>query len=115
MAARELKIRRLSSSTCEYWPSRPLMRSCVVPQLPQLFSTRSPDWKFIVSARLHEAVASKSFPEATETIVGEYFLLVSVRLAETTISSTASASSSRAKSARTVSPASRRSSCSADL
>ena len=91
------------------------MRSCVVPQLPQLFSTRSPDWKFIVSARLHEAVASKSFPEATETIVGEYFLLVSVRLAETTISSTASASSSRAKSARTVSPASRRSSCSADL
>lgn len=93
MPASELKIGRLSSSTCEYCPSRPLMRSWVVPQLPQLFSTRSPDWKFIDSARLHEAVFSKSYCEATETIVGEKRLLVSVRLADTTTSSTARAAS----------------------
>ena len=41
--ASELKIGRLSSSTCEYCPSNPLIRNCVVPQLPQLFSTRNPD------------------------------------------------------------------------
>lgn len=95
--ASELKIGRLSSSTCEYCPSSPLMRNCVVPQLPQLVSTRSPDWKFIVSAKLHEAVDSKSFVEATDTMVGDVFLLVSVRLAETTTSSTARASSGSSK------------------
>ncbi len=66
-----LKMGRLSSSTCEYCPSRPLMRSCMVPQLPQLFSTRRPDWKLIDSARLHDEVASKSFSPTTETMVGE--------------------------------------------
>ena len=73
------------------------MRSWVVPQLPQLVSTRNPDWKFIVSARLHEAVDSKSLAEATDTIVGDVFLLVYVRLADTTTSSTESASSVREK------------------
>ena len=47
------------------------MRSCTVPQLLQLFSMRRPDWKFIDSARLHDAVALKSFSPTTETMVGE--------------------------------------------
>ena len=81
------------------------MRSCVVPQLPQLFSTRRPDWKDIVSERLHEAVASKRRSEATETIVGEKRLFCSVRLAETTTSSTARAEVSSSKLTSSVLPA----------
>ena len=64
------------------------MRSCGAPQLPQVFSTRSPDWKFIASERFDDAVLSKSFAEATFTTVDVVRRFVSLRVADTTTSST---------------------------
>ena len=95
--ARELKTGRLSIRIWEYWPSSPLIRSWVVPQFPQLFSTRRPGWKFIPSASVADEVPSKSLVDETLTMMGASFLLVSFRVADTTTSSSATASSSRSK------------------
>ena len=54
-------------------------------------------WQGLSKTRGNVAGRVDELIEATETIVGENFRLVSVRLAETTTSSTASASSFREK------------------
>ena len=54
-------------------------------------------WQGLSKTRGNVASRVDELIEATETIVGENFRLVSVRLAETTTSSTASASSFREK------------------
>ena len=64
------------------------MRNCGAPQLPQVFSTRKPDWKFIASDKFDDAVPSKSFAEATFTTVAVSRRFVSLRVAETTTWST---------------------------
>ena len=92
--ASELKMGFESSRICEYCPSRPFMRNCTTPQFPQVFSTRRPGWNAIDSARFDDAVFSKSFADATFTIVAVLFLLVSLRVADTTTSSIVIVSSS---------------------
>ncbi len=103
-AASELNMGAESSRICEYCPSKPLMRSCMVPQLPQLFSTRRPDWNFIDSARLVEAVVSNSLAEATLTTTAVLFLFVSLRVADTTTASIESVSSLISKFTSTLLP-----------
>ena len=76
----------------------------MVPQLPQLFSTRRPDWNFIDSARLVEAVVSNSLAEATLTTTAVLFLFVSLRVADTTTASIESVSSLISKFTSTLLP-----------
>ena len=64
------------------------MRTCGKPQFWQLFSTRSPDWKLSDLAKSVLPTASKSFGLSTLTTTGASRRLTSLRLAETTTSST---------------------------
>ena len=63
------KTGRLSMRICVYWPCKPLMRSSVLPQFEQVFSTRRPGWKFNASATQATAVVSNSLGDSTLTIV----------------------------------------------
>ena len=80
------------------------MRNCVTAQLPQLFSMRRPGVKFMDSESVEEPTAEKSLPDVMFTMVEPLFLLVSFRLAVTTISSMRSESSVSTKLTSMVLP-----------
>ena len=80
------------------------MRTCWKPQFWQLFSTRTPGWKFSPCARVVELVCSKSLKSITFTSVGAMRRVVSLRLAVTTTPSRATRSSSSSKFSSSVTP-----------
>ena len=63
-------------------PSRPLIRTCWKPQFWQLFSTRTPGWKFRPSAKEVACVVSYTLESSTFTKEGARRRVVSLRFAE---------------------------------
>ena len=99
-----LKIGRLSTNICVYGPSSPLIRTCWKPQFWQLFSTRTPGWKFSPSANDTALDDSNTFESKTFTSDGAIRRVVSLRLADTTTPSRETASSSASKFTSKVFP-----------